>query len=883
MLVQRSIEGDEETKKFCGSTFSFLSYYESCRSILCKNNVFNALENLSTESDDSSLLRCLAAFGNLSCQSDVQNDLVQGGVVGIIKLLSNSYQETSLQCCAKALCNLSCCGEARQRIVNDGGDEVLMMISMVRSSEIATKTVCVQALCNLLDDSTAVNMIENGCVQTVSNLCKQPDPKSPDSALLKLCITLFNMLSNYDEGKLNIGTKQSQIIALISCYEFADEGSKLICAHTIANIVLCSSVHKNALAGGALQILQDGAKLEDEEASLHCLRAIFVTCVETDNYREDVSRSQIPSTLVDIASSSYGDRYDVSCKTLASLAYYENSRAFIHADPGFFTSVIELVLNTEIPDMAESLAMVIYYSTINYPYMDQIDISKLVQSFQTLLVLNEQLGTTAAGYCPMIMASIVSSIRELCKHEFLVKEIATTSTIALFSRAIQLVPNDTNIIYDIAAAIDILVRYGSEYRVSLSSSPYIVDMICSLFEKKEALELTVCILTSFCLDPKSRHAFSDKKIAGLFVKIFLKAEEGGYNKLDFDFLYNAVSAAYALSKIPEARDMLLEAGLDGDLDKIPIQDNPQLKTNVNRAVKNLASNAAETLEEGTISSLIAMSLEGKKSQLKEDVIPFEARPQEYKLSTPPVFFHEDGDFSIYATYRTTYIPQLGGSAGKGPPAPDPPIMDSEDADAFKTADFEKEREAEMFVEERKSKMSFAKMKIPDELKTTFVLTDVDFKREEEKLEKAAREKEDAIASGEAPVGNELDENIAAAGEGEDYQSLSIAPYSESATPMDVTPVTSPKASKKFRRSSSFNKSTNNSASNSAQNSPKVSARGGRSSENSPTESPKVSNSKKLAPIHSSNDSNVANSGKSNKETKGRSNSKSEASKLGLYS
>ena len=127
----------------------------------------------------------------------------------------------------------------------------------------------------------------------------------------------------------------------------------------------------------------------------------------------------------------------------------------------------------------------------------------------------------------------------------------------------------------------------------------------------------------------------------------------------------------------------------------------------------------------------------------------------------------------------------------------------------------------------------------------------------------------------------MDENIAAAGEGEDYQSLSIAPYSESAL-MDVT-VTSPKASKKFRRSSSFNKSTNNSASNSAQNSPKVSARGGRSSENSPTESPKVSNSKKLAPIHSSNDSNVANSGKLNKETKGRSNSKSEASKLGLYS
>ena len=418
MLVQRSIEGDGEIKKFCGSTFSFLSYYESCRSILCKNNVFNALENLSTESDDSSRLRCLAAFGNLSCQEDVQNDLVQRGVVEIIKILANSYQETSLQCCAKALCNLACCGEARLKIVNDGGDEVLMMIAMMRSSEIATKTVCVQALGNLLDDNTALNMIEKGIVQTVSNLCKQPDPKSPDPVLLKLCISVFNLLSSYDEGKLNIGSKQSQIIALISCYDFADSESKLICAHTVANLVLCSSVHKNALAGGALQILQAGIELEDEEASLHCVQAIFMTCIETDNYREDVARSQIPASIVDIASGSYGDRYDVSCKILASLAYHDNSRTFIHTQPEFFSSVIDLVLKTETPDMAESLAMTVYYSTIDYPFLDQIDISKLVQCFQVLLVLNEQLAATPDGHSPMILTSIVSALRGAVMHNY---------------------------------------------------------------------------------------------------------------------------------------------------------------------------------------------------------------------------------------------------------------------------------------------------------------------------------------------------------------------------------------------------------------------------------------------------------------------------------
>ena len=164
MLVQRSIEADSETKKFCGSTFSFLSFLDKCRKVLCENNIFSALQNLSLETDVSSKLRCLAAFGNLSCELSVQNDLVQAGIVEIIKDLSNSYQENSLQCCAKALCNISCCTEARAKIVEDGGDEVLMMIAMVRSSDITTKTLCVKALCNLLDENTVSHMIQKGTV-----------------------------------------------------------------------------------------------------------------------------------------------------------------------------------------------------------------------------------------------------------------------------------------------------------------------------------------------------------------------------------------------------------------------------------------------------------------------------------------------------------------------------------------------------------------------------------------------------------------------------------------------------------------------------------------------------------------------------------------------
>merc|ERR1711916_169856 len=144
--------------------------------------------------------------------------------------------------------------------------------------------------------------------------------------------------------------------------------------------------------------------------------------------------------------------------------------------------------------------------------------------------------------------------------------------------------------------------------------------------------------------------------------------------------------------------------------------------------------------------------------------------------------------------------------------------------------------------------------------------DDDFKREDEKLEKAARDKEDAIASGETTTDNLTgDMGAFSADSGsDDYQSIPIPPFSESATPLDSTPKTSPK----LRKSSSFNKSSNTSASNSAQN--------------SPTElSPKTANAKKLAPINSSNKSNVKSTKKSSKESN-NSNS-NEVSKLGLYS
>jgi hypothetical protein len=78
-------------------------------------------------------------------------------------------------------------------------------------------------------------------------------------------------------------------------------------------------------------------------------------------------------------------------------------------------------------------------------------------------------------------------------------------------------------------------------------------------------------------------------------------------------VYNAVSMLYAMTKIPACREFLAAAdkGMNADVHLMRLSqlDNPRLKSNCARTLKNLASDASEAIEEGAVAALIAMSLE----------------------------------------------------------------------------------------------------------------------------------------------------------------------------------------------------------------------------------------------------------------------------------
>ncbi len=72
---------------------------------------------------------------------------------------------------------------------------------------------------------------------------------------------------------------------------------------------------------------------------------------------------------------------------------------------------------------------------------------------------------------------------------------------------------------------------------------------------------------------------------------------------------NLVLTIHAFARQGKCREFLLALGIDRILIKHSTSENPKIRANSARALKNLNSDVNEAIEEGAVSTLIAMSLE----------------------------------------------------------------------------------------------------------------------------------------------------------------------------------------------------------------------------------------------------------------------------------
>jgi hypothetical protein len=197
-------------------------------------------------------------------------------------------------------------------------------------------------------------------------------------------------------------------------------------------------------------------------------------------------------------------------------------------------------------------------------------------------------------------------------------------------------------------------------------------------------------------------------------------------------LSNAVHTVFSLSKMPLSRQFLVEADADRILLKLSHIDNSRLQTNCSRSRKNLSSDAAETIEVGAVQQLIAMSLEGKSSSKNTE-----------DIEEPDIRIHDAASFGELrhregaslssgvngAPWQMSVPIFKGESAGRGPAAPEPPNMTTESSvDHPSTIEDLDAGESDV----ARTKMAFAKMQTPFELRDSYGFDDRDFEvREEE--------------------------------------------------------------------------------------------------------------------------------------------------------
>jgi hypothetical protein len=463
-MVRGATDGDDITRQYCCAVLSSLSFYESCRQYLCEHGIISALHHLSEMNDATTRQRCLVAYANLSCDASVQELMVGEGVVKIIAKLADSYQEINQMCCAKALCNMSCLDHARQQVVREGGIDALMMISLVRSVDIKTKYLCVNALSNLLDENTYEILISAGIVGALSNLCGLKDCEINES-----CALVFNQLSAYKEGRIKIVDKNSGLRALLDMYDGVSIKSKITIARTIANIVLCNVVRADAIKNGALTVLGKGAQLADLVASEHCIMAILsaatvpsfraqivvpyeVHTTHTHNHSEEkvesvvITTTDLPKILCGVALDSSNNKLLLCVKTLCMLAWSKESRHALQ-NPIIAASIIRLIDRNAHGESLIWISYIFYFICFNY--RDYAELMELgVQSTLRLLCNSTD---------SRVLKCVSATLRCFCVDKYCVNILANGDSIEIIKIVVD---NDSDkvTLYNLC---DILLKFVS--------------------------------------------------------------------------------------------------------------------------------------------------------------------------------------------------------------------------------------------------------------------------------------------------------------------------------------------------------------------------------------------------------------------------------------
>jgi len=141
-----------------------------------------------------------------------------------------------------------------------------------------------------------------------------------------------------------------------------------------------------------------------------------------------------------------------------------------------------------------------------------------------------------------------------------------------------------------------------------------------------------------------------------------------------------------LSRSQATKSHLVDSGVVPTLIKLSKSSNEKIRSNSSEALKNLSSSGGNGIEEGTVSTLISMSLTGggegggaideAQDSAQQHEVPVMPQTSNGHLTLPGHLTPKiDPNFK---PYTTTLLKHPGGAAGQGPPPSEPPMMENQD-------------------------------------------------------------------------------------------------------------------------------------------------------------------------------------------------------------
>lgn len=575
----------------------------------------------------------------------------------------------------------------------------LMMISMVRSVDQQTKLLCIIALSNLLDENTIDYMLDEGLVGSVAQISKMPDTRT-----IHLCGTLLNRLSFYPAARIKMAEKGMVLHALFAMIDAERNDTRIMAARTTSNLILCMQVRKRTIAAGGLRALEAGIISGDPDASLHCLKALFSAAAET-SFLTVIASSSLPMALSEFATGCTDEKHELAVKILSLLAWNIESRVYLQTKE-FAEVFIALIIKNLIKSSSKWIALTLRYLTLGYRRSKELLDADIVDALKALFKIAEDSSN--------IYANIVEVIRCIAETKGCEESLATPNTIVMIGKAAEICTEDAKTMYHISVILYSFSSCSNETRME-TSSPETEKIFVLLNNYKECIEIITASICQYLSDAKTRSIYASKEIAAIVIGVIS-------SNPSTDLLSNAISCIFALSKRALCREFLVEAPLNADMHllKLSQSEDPKIKANCARTLKNMTSDSTEALEEGAVANLIAMSLEGKEKTIFQEEISVPVfSPPTLKDLTPPECI---SDPLTEALWYETKVVVAGGAAGKGPDSPEPPSMSVDGSSQYPSM----MEEQDSGESEGKTKMAFAKMQTPQSLRESYLLTDADF-------------------------------------------------------------------------------------------------------------------------------------------------------------